>query len=118
MAWRLHDLIHLRIVDERLEIAQGNPLLDTLDKVLDVDEHIDWITFSPQYSEVFDVFNKIVRKNSKYITTAKQVIEFVDYCIENFSDKADLNFDLDRMNDLTHAVHLPDDLIIVIELED
>ena len=34
------------------------------------------------------------------------------------SDKADLNFDLDRMNDLTHAVHLPDDLIIVIELED
>lgn len=41
MAWRLHDLIHLRIVDERLEIAQGNPLLDTLDKVLDVDEHID-----------------------------------------------------------------------------
>lgn len=118
MAWRLHDLIHLRIVDERLEIAQGNPLLDTLDKVLDVDEPIDWITFSPQYSEVFDAFNKIVRKNSKYITTAKQVIEFVDYCIENFSDKADLNFDLDRMNDLTHAVHLPDDLIIVIELED
>ena len=118
MAWRLHDLIHLRIVDERLEIAQGNPLLDTLDKVLDVDEYIYWITFSPQYSEVFDAFNEIVRKNHKCITTAKQVIEFVDYCMENFSDKADLNFNLDEMNELTHSVHLPDDLIIVIEFED
>lgn len=67
---------------------------------------------------VKNLFTKGLYKNSKYITTAKQVIEFVDYCIENFSDKADLNFDLDRMNDLTHAVHLPDDLIIVIELED
>lgn len=38
--------------------------------------------------------------------------------MENFSDKADLNFNLDKMNELTHAVHLPDDLIIVIEFED
>ena len=118
MAWRLHDLIHLRIVHERLEIAQENPLLDTLDNVLDVDQHVDWITFSPQYREVLDAFNRIVRDNRKCITTAKQVIEFVDYCIENFSDKSDLNFDLDSMHDLTHSVHLPDDLIIVIELED
>ena len=79
MAWRLHDLIHLRIVDERLEVAQGNPLLDTLDKVLDVDEHIDWITFSPQYREVLDAFNEFVRKNHKCITTAKQLFEFVYY---------------------------------------
>ena len=124
MVWRLHDLIHLRIVDERVPVAEENSNLDTLeildilDKVLDVDQHVDWLTFSPQHYEILEAFNQIIRSNHKYITTAQQVIKFVEYCVDNFSDKSDINFNLSKMYDYTHSVHFPDDLLVVIELED
>ena len=81
-------------------------------------QKVEWFTFSPQYHEVFEAFNQIVRTQSKQITTVNQVKKFVEHCFNNAYDKANKEFDIDDMYACVCETNIPDDTIIVIEFED
>ena len=109
MAWRLHDLIHLHLTDVKLfDLQSGLDGLNMLDKVLgDEDNFYFWLTFSPQYREVLDAFNEVVRKDFKRVTTFGQVYE-----------KSNESLDLDDMLYVVCNSDVPEDTIIIIEFED
>ena len=119
MAWRLHDFIHLDLTDTKLSDLKSceNPL-KTLDNILDYDNNERLITFSPQTEVIMDAFDKIVRKDNKYVTTFKQVKEFVELCFKEHYEKATEYFDIDEMIASVYDVNASDDTIITIEFED
>jgi hypothetical protein len=118
MAWRLHDLIHFHLTAIQTSNLQTDPL-KIVDQLLDEDERIDcWITFSPQFEEIYDTFNRIIQKNLRHITTVKQVREFVETCFNQYYEKSNLSLDLDEMLAQVHDPHLNDDMIVIIEFED
>ena len=119
MAWRLHDFIHLDLTDCTLSDFKScdNPL-KLLDNILDYDKNQRFITFSPQTQIILDIFNEIVRKDNKYITTFKQVKEFVETCFNQHYEKSNDYFDIDEMIASVYTINLSDDTIITIEFED
>ena len=120
MAWRLHDYIHLHLTDFTVSDLQteGNSL-GLIDKLLNEDNRFDsWITFSPQYREVFDIFNDLVRKDFRYVTTFGQVRDFVELCFSRYYEKSNDLLDLDEMLAQVCEEDLPEDTIILIEFED
>lgn len=119
MAWRLHDFIHLDLTDTKLSDLKScdNPL-KMLDNILDYDNNERFITFSPQTQVIFDTFNEIVRKDNKYVTTFKQVKEFVETCFKNHYEKTTEYFDIDEMIASVYDINTSDDTIITIEFED
>lgn len=120
MAWRLHDLIHLHLTDVKLsDLQSGLDGLNMLDKVLgDEDNFYFWLTFSPQYREVMDAFNEVVRKDFKRVTTFGQVRAFVELCFGRFYEKSNESLDLDDMLYVVCNSDVPEDTIIIIEYED
>ena len=81
MAWRLHDLIHLHVTDVRQSEFKDTKIpLSLCDKLLNTNERELLFTFEPLTQEVFNTFNEIVRKESSYITTLGQVMDFVKFC--------------------------------------
>ena len=120
MAWRLHDYIHFHLTSTRLSDIQTEPNpLQLIDRLLDEDQQIDcWITFRPQYQEIYDAFNKIIRKDLQYITTVKQVREFVEFCFMQYYEKSNDSLDLDEMLTIVHDKYLHDDMLVLIQLED
>ena len=119
MAWRLHDFIHLDFTDCTLSDLKtcGNPL-KMLANILDYDNNKRFITFSPQTQVIIDAFDKIVRKDNKYVTTFKQVKEFVELCFKEHYEKATEYFDIDEMITSVYNINISDDTIVVIEFED
>ncbi len=119
MAWRLHDFIHLNLTDTKLSDLKScdNPL-KLLDNILDYDNNERFITFSPQTQVIMDAFDEIVRKDNKYVTTFKQVKEFVELCFKEHYEKATEYFDIDEMIALVYNINAYDDTIITIEFED
>lgn len=120
MAWRLHDYIHLHLTNFTVsDLQTKGSALGLIDKFLDEDNRFDsWVTFSPQYREVYDVFNDLVRKEYRYVTTFGQVRAFVESCFSQFYEKSNEMFDLDEMLAQVCEEDLPEDTIILIELED
>lgn len=120
MAWRLHDYIHLHLTDFRVSDLQvEGSTLGLIDKLLNEDNRFDgWITFSPQYQEVFKTFNDLVRKDFRYVTTLGQVREFVELCFSQFYEKSNELLDLDGMLAQVCEEDLSEDAIILIEFED
>lgn len=118
MAWRLHDIIRFNIVNLTLNDLKNSPNIEQLDILLDTNGYVEWFTFSPQYHEVFEAFNQIVRTQSKQITTVNQVKKFVEHCFNNAYDKANKEFDIDDMYACVCETNIPEDTIIVIEFED
>lgn len=119
MAWRLHDFIHLDLTDTKLSDLKSceNPL-KMLDNILDYDNNERFITFSPQTQVIMDAFDKIVRVDNKYVTTFKQVKEFVELCFKEHYQKASDYFDIDKMIVSVSEIEVSDDTIITIEFED
>lgn len=119
MAWRLHDFIHLDLTDTKLSDLKSceNPL-KLLDNILDYNNNERFITFSPQTQIIMDAFNKIVRKNNKYVTTFKQVKEFVETCFKDHYEKTTEYFDIDEMLACVSEIETSDDTIVTIEFED
>ena len=119
MAWRLHDFIHLDLTDTKLSDLKScdNPL-KLLDNILDYNNNERFITFSPQTQVIFDTFNEIVRRDNKYVTTFKQVKEFVETCFKKHYEEASDYFDIDEMITSVYDINLSDDTIITIEFED
>lgn len=119
MAWRLHDFIHLDLTDTKLSDLKNydNPL-KMLDNILDYDNNERFITFSPQTQVIMDAFDEIVRVDNKYVTTFKQVKEFVELCFKEHYEKATEYFDIDEMIALVYETEVSDDTIITIEFED
>jgi len=82
MAWRLHDYIHLNLTDIKLsDLKSCEEPLKLFDSMLDDNNHIGFITFSPQTQVIMDAFDEIVRKDNKYIAiiqfVSSRVFEFV-----------------------------------------
>lgn len=119
MAWRLHDFIHLDLTNTKLSDLKScdNPV-KILDNILDYDNNERIITFSPQTQVIMDAFDEIVRKDNKYVTTFKQVKEFVELCFKKHYEKATDYFDIDEMIASVYDVNASDDTIITIEFED
>lgn len=119
MAWRLHDYIHLDLTDTKLSDLKScdNPL-KLLDKILDYNNNERFITFSPQTQVIMDAFDEIVRKDNKYVTTFKQVKEFVETCFNNHYEKSNYDFDIDEMLACVSEIETSDDTIVTIEFED
>jgi len=91
-------------------------LLDSV--VSEVENEYFWLTFSPQYREVMDVFNDIVRKDFNRVTTFGQVRNFVEVCFSCFYEKSNEQLDLDDMLALVCEEDLSEDTIILIDFED
>lgn len=120
MAWRLHDYIHLHLTDIRISDLQTekNPL-NLFDKLLDEDNRFDcWLTFSPQYQEILDAFEDLVRKDFRYVTTFGQVKTFVEFCFNQYYEKSNESLDLDEMLAQVCEQDLAEDLLVIIEFED
>lgn len=119
MTWRLHDFIHLDLTDTKVSDLKSceNPL-KMLDNILDYDNNKRFITFSPQTQIIMDIFNDIVRKDSKYVTTFKQVKEFIETCFNQHYEKSNDYLDIDEMIASIYTINLSDDTIITIEFED
>ena len=120
MVWRLHDYIHLHLTDFTVsDLQTEDNTLGLIDKLLNEDNRFDsWITFSPQYREVFDTFKDLVCKNFRYVTTFGQVRGFVEFCFSRYYDKSNDLLDLDEMLAQVCEGDLPEDTIILIEFED
>ena len=119
MAWRLHDFIHLDLTDCTLsDLKSCDNLLKILDNILDYDNNERFITFSPQTQIIMDIFDDIVRKDNKYVTTFKKVKEFVETCFNEHYEKSNDYFDIDEMLTLVYNIDASDDTIITIEFED
>lgn len=119
MAWRLHDFIHLDLTDTKLsDLKSCNNPLKLLDNILDYDNNERLITFSPQTQIIMDTFDEIVRVDNNYVTTFKQVKEFVETCFKKHYDKASDYFDIDEMIVLVYDIKASDDTIVTIEFED
>lgn len=120
MAWKINDLVHLRLTGTKLsDLQNGLDILNLLDKVLsDEDTDCFWLTFSPQYREVMDVFNDIVRKDFNRVTTFGQVRNFVEVCFSRFYEKSNEQLDLDDMLSVVCSSDLSEDTIILIDFED
>ena len=119
MAWRLHDYIHLNLTDIKLsDLKSCEEPLKLFDSMLDDDNHIGFITFSPQTQVIWDTFNDIVRKDNKYVTSFKQVKEFVELCFKEHYEKATEYFDIDEMLALVYDVKASDNTIVTIKFED
>ena len=84
----------------------------------EVDNNYFWLTFSPQYREVMDAFNDIVRKDFNRVTTFGQVRNFVEFCFSRFYENSNEQLDLDDMLSVVCSSELPEDAIILIEFED
>lgn len=120
MAWRLHDFIHLHLTDIRISDLQteNNPL-NLFDKLLDEDNRLDcWLTFSPQHREIFNVFEDLVRKDFRHVTTFGQVRAFVEFCFTQYYEKSNESLDLDEMLAQVCEQDLAEDLLVIIEFED
>ena len=119
MAWRLHDFIHLDLTDTKLSDLKycDNPL-KLLDNILDYDNNERFITFSPQTQVIMDAFDEIVRKDNKYVTTFKQVKEFVETCFNEHYEKSNDYFDIDEMIASVYTIDVSDETIVTIEFED
>lgn len=119
MAWRLHDYIHLYLTETKLsELQFCKEPLKALDSLLDDDKQIRFIAFSPQTHPIWEVFEQIVRKDNRRVTTFKQVKEFVETCFNNHYEKSNDYFDIDKMLACVSETEVPDDAIVVIEFED
>jgi hypothetical protein len=120
MAWRINDLVHLHLTNTKLSDLQSElDSLNLLDKVLsDVENDYFWLTFSPQYTEVYNLFNEVVRKDFKRVTTYGQVREFVEICFSRFYEKSNEQLDLDDMLYVVCSSELSEDTIVLIEFED
>lgn len=116
---RLHDFIHLNLTDTKLSDLKScdNPL-KLLDKILDYNNNERFITFSPQTQVIFDTFNEIVRRDNKYVTTFKQVKEFVETCFKDHYEKSNDYFDIDEMIASVYTINVSDETIVTIEFED
>lgn len=119
MTCRIPDLFYLYLTDIRLSdlTTTKNPL-GLCDDLLNENKRELLVHFTLLKQELFDVFNNIVRRNSHYVTTLGQVLEFVDACAENnstypFSILAG-DFSIETLQEL----FLPEDLIVIIEVED
>ena len=119
MAWRLHDFIHLDLTNCKLSDLKScdNPL-KMLDNILDYDYNERFITFSPQTQIIMNIFNDIVRKDNKYVTTFKQVKEFVETCFNEHYEKSNDYFDIDEMIASVYTINISDETIVTIEFED
>ena len=119
MAWRLHDFIHLYLTDCKLsDLKSCNNPVKILDNILGYDNNERIITFSPQTDVIWDTFEQIVRNDNKYVTTFKQVKEFVETCFNNHYEKSNDYFDIDEMLACVSEIEAPDDTIVVLEFED
>ena len=119
MAWRLHDYIHLNLTSVKLsELQSSKESLKALDSLLNGNKQIRLITFSPQTHVIWDAFEQIVRKDNRYVTTFKQVKEFVEICFNNHYEKSNDYFDIDGMLAHVCETEAPDDTVVVIEFED
>lgn len=119
MAWRLHDFIHLHLTDCKLSDLKScdNPV-KILDNILDYDNNECIITFSPQTDVIWDAFEQIVRNDNRYVTTFKQVKDFVETCFNNHYEKSSDYFDIDEMLVCVSEIEASDDTVVVIEFED
>ena len=86
MAWRIDDSIHLHLTNIRLsDLGTTQNPLGLCNDLLDENERELLLVLSPLKQEVFDTFNEIVLRDSKYITTLGQVLVFVNLCLSCFS---------------------------------
>lgn len=119
MTCRIPDLFYLYLTDIRLsDLATTQNPLSLCDDLLNENKRELLVHFTLLKQELFDVFNNIVRRNSHYVTTLGQVLEFVDVCAEDsstypFSILAG-DFSIETLLELP----FPEDLIVIIEVED
>lgn len=121
MTCRIPDLFYLYLTDIRLsDLATTQNPLSLCDDLLNENKRELLVNFTLLKQELFDVFNNIVRRNSHYVTTLGQVLEFVDVCVEEengptyaFSILAG-DFSIETLQELP----FPEDLIVIIEVED
>lgn len=120
MAWKISDLVHLHLTNVKMsDLQTGLDSLKLLDNVLnEVENEYFWLTFSPQYREVMDIFNDIVRKDFNRVTTFGQVRAFVELCFSRYYEKSNEQLDLDDMLSVVCCSDLPEDTIILIDFED
>ena len=119
MTCRIPDLFYLYLTDIRLSnLATTKNPLGLCDDLLNENKRELLVHFTLLKQELFDVFNNIVRRHSHYVTTLGQVLEFVDVCAEDrstypFSILAG-DFSIETLLELP----FPEDLIVIIEVED
>ena len=119
MTSKTHHYIHLNLKDIRLSDIKSceNPL-DLLNNVINNDNYEQFITFSQNADVVWNAFNHIVFKNNQYVTTIKQVKEFIDKCLTHYREQTKNYFDNDEIFTLVYESDIPDDTIVTIEFEE
>jgi predicted HAD superfamily Cof-like phosphohydrolase len=119
MTSKTHHYIHLNIKNIKLSDIKSceNPL-DLLNNVINNDNYEQFITFSQNTDVVWKAFNKIVFKNNQYVTTIKQVKEFIDKCLTHYHQQTKNYFDNDEIFTLVYESNIPDDTVVTIEFEE
>ena len=118
MAWRIDDLIHLHLTNVRLsDLGTTQNPLGLCNDLLDENERELLFVLSPLKQEVFDTFNEIVLRDSKYITTLGQVLVFANLCTKDRSAYPVSIYYGDFSTESLLKLDLADDLLVIIELE-
>lgn len=76
-----------------------------------------FLKIHPRLIEVMEFFLLLV-KNNQYVTTIKQVKEFIDKCLTHYREQTKNYFDNDEIFTLVYESDIPDDTIVTIEFEE
>ena len=119
MASKTKHYIHLNLKDIRLSDIKSceNPL-KILDEIVDNDNYVQFITFDTDTQVIWDTFKEIIFTNYQYVTTIKQVKEFIDKCLTNYHEQTKNYFDNDEIFALVYESDIADDTIVTIEFEE
>lgn len=116
---KIRHYVHLNVKKIKLSDIKfcENPL-DLLDDVIDNDNYVQFITFDIDTQVIWDTFREIIFTNYQYVTTIKQVKEFIDKCLTDYHEQTKNYFDNDEIFALVYESDIADDTIVTIEFEE
>lgn len=119
MTSKIHHYIHLNLKDIRLSDIKSceNPL-KILNKIVDDDVYVQFITFDIDTQVIYDTFIEIIFTNHQYVTTFEKVKKFIDKCLTNYHQQTKIYFDNDEIFALVYESDIADDTIVTIEFEE
>lgn len=116
---KTHHYIHLNVKNIKVsDLKSCEDPLKLLDNIVDNDNYTRFITFSQDTEIIWETFNEIVRKHNAYVTTIKNVKEFIDKCLTNHYEQSKGYFGNNEIFTLVYERDIPDDTIVTIEFEE
>ena len=119
MASKTKHYVHLNLKDIRLSDIKSceNPL-KILNKIIDYNTYVQFITFDIDTQVIYDTFTEIIFTNHQYVTTFKKVKDFIDKCLTDYHEQTKNYFGNEEIFELVYMTDIPDDTIVTIEFEE